>query len=346
MMFRQAPLHVTKSGHVIHGPFPARWGALGTSLACGFLGAMMLLLALQHQRFHCDATGSCTIDDRVAFARSSIKRVDVVIEKGSKNSTYGVVTFTLERGYTWKLMRVDPDDANEARESINASLASGAPVDVELHNPRLFFGIGIGGLACFVVFLVIGFLRMGHFDLIVSPNGQTLDVRRSLFGFPLGARQVPLARVDAVTLERTTISYALRGRYEPETPAARLVLHYRNGTSEPLTRQYFPGNALHYRAAWALRRVLDVDPNAADDAALAKIPMRATSLGNRIGFAWAGVTTGSLVGLLLFGLTMIALKQTHARDNIEGWMFAAGAIPGAIGGAAVVFHATRARLPR
>jgi hypothetical protein len=69
-------------------------------------------------------------------------------------------------------------------------------------------------------------------------------------------------------------------------------------------------------------------------------------MGQRIAYAWIGVTTGSLAGLAVFGLTMIALGRTTMRSNIEDWMFVMGAIPGAIGGVALVFHATRPRLPR
>ncbi len=347
MMFRQAPIHhAVKGGHVMWGPFPARWGVLGMAIAFGFVGAMMVLITLQHQRLQCPETGTCTVDGRPAFPRESIQRVDVVIEIGSKNSKTGVLVITLERNRTWRFMRVDPDDANEAARTIRAALASHTPIDVDLHNPRFLGFVGVAGVIAFFVFMVIAFARMGHFDLIVSRDGQTLYVRRSLFGIPLGTREVPLARVESVGVERTTISPPLRGRYEVPTPAARLVLHYRGGTTTPITSAHFPGHALHLRAAWALRRATGVEDDARDDAELAKIPMRTTPMGQRIGFAWAGVTTGSLVGLLLFGVTMIALKQTSMRDNIEMWMFLSGAIPGAIGGAAVVLHATRTRLPR
>ncbi len=92
--------------------------------------------------------------------------------------------------------------------------------------------------------------------------------------------------------------------------------------------------------------MLEVDPNDIDDDELSKIPMRTTPMSQRLGFAWAGLTTGSLVGLLFFGLSMVVLGQITPRQNLEGWIFLGGMIPGAIGGVAIVMHATRPRLPR
>jgi len=347
VMFRHAsPPHVPY-GHVLWGPFPARWPILGTSIATLLLGVLFTFLAFHHQRFQCAAEtdAMCTVNGAPRFPRASIRRVEVRIERGSKGAKYGVVTFTLEGGATQKLMQIDPDDANVAATEIRDDLARGAPIDVDAREPRFTIAIGAGGLIACVIAAIAGLARMGHYDLIATPDGQTLRVRRSLFGLPLGAREVSLARVTAVIVEWKPL-IATPGARGATYPAARLALAYRGGAVERLTEHFFPGNALHYRAALALRNALGLDPDAKDDEALARIPMRATNWMTRLGAAWAGMTTGSLVGMALFGLTMLALGKMHMRDNLDGWFVLASAIPGAIGGIAVVMHATRTRLPR
>ncbi len=199
MMFRAMGHGHAPHGRVIWGPFPAPWSALGTALAALFIGAIMFAVSLQHQEFRCAAgpTATCSVNEKAVFARASIHRVDVIIERGSKNSKYGVVTFTLERAQTYKLMRIDPDDANEAAAKIRMGLASGETIDVEVHESRVMMVIGIVGLVAFVVMLIVAFTRMGHYDLIVSPDAQTLLVKRSLFAFPLTTSSISIARVEA-----------------------------------------------------------------------------------------------------------------------------------------------------
>jgi hypothetical protein len=187
---------------------------------------------------------------------------------------------------------------------------------------------------------------MGHFDLVVSEDGRTLRVKRSLFSIPLGTRQVPLDRVVGVTVERGALTPGLKQRYETDTPAGRLFLVRRDGEAVPLSDGIFPGHALHLRAAAALRTALGLDRDAHDDEELASMPMRKWDTGMRFAFAWIGVTTGFLVGFAIFGITMALLGWINPRANIEGWMMAYGGGLGAMGGVALVVHFTRTRLPR
>jgi hypothetical protein len=350
MMFRQAaPLtHHVSHGRVTWGPFPARWPLVGMTLALLIVGVAMLAVGLTDQRFACAGKqeAMCTIDGRTAFPRDAIRRLDVIIEKGSKNATYGVVTFTFDNGTTHKLMRVDPDDAHVAAQTIESALSNGGAIDVDLHGPRLVALFGFALLVASAVFAVKALAQMGHFDLVVTPDGQTLRVTRTLFLLPLGTRDIPLSRVTAVVLDRKMVSPPLAGRYEPNVPVARLMLHYRGVEETPITRGYFPGHAVHLRAGHALRRMLDLDPSPADDAELASLPMRTTQTTMRVMYAWMGVTSGAMVGLLLFGISMILLGRITARQNLEGWVMLFGAGLGAVGGVGFVVHATRARLPR
>jgi hypothetical protein len=345
MMFRQAAPHSTLHGRVTWGPFPTRWALVGMTAALIFLGPIFIALAFVHQHFHCDDV-ECSIDGRAAFARSAIRRVDAVIETGSKNAKYGVVVITLENGSTRRLMRVTPDEAYDAVRAIDIARTRGDVIDVELHGERWMAILGGVAVIAAFVFVVMAFARMGRFELVATPDGQSLDVRRTLFAIPIGTRRMSAARVVAVVVDRKVVAPPLAYRGEAPMPVARLVLEYRDGNREPLTEHFFPGEALHLRAAAALRTVLDLDPNKVDDDILARIPMRTTSMGNRIAYAWGGLTTGSLVGLALFGISMMLLHQITPRQDLEGWVVACGAIPGAIGGAAIVFHATRTRLPR
>ncbi len=333
--------------HVIHGPFPARLGLVGTAAATCILGVAFVFLGMMSQRLECgvEVDAMCTLDKRPAFYRGDIRALRVDIERGSKNSKYGIVVVQLARGPEQRLMRVDPDDANEAMGAIRAAQSAQAPIDVTLHQPKFLTPLGVAALIASVVSIVMALSRMGRFDLIVSPDGSTLDVRRSLYGVPLGTKAVPLYGVERVVIERGMLSPRFRSATNQPISVARLRLETRS-QQLPLSRNSFPGNALHLRAASALRAALSLPPDVQDDATLAAIPMRTTALGQRILFAWIGVTSGSMLGLAIFGITMLLLGKTSMRSNIEDWMFAVGAIPGAIAGAAIVFHATRTRLAR
>ena len=63
-------------------------------------------------------------------------------------------------------------------------------------------------------------------------------------------------------------------------------------------------------------------------------------------WAWPAFCGGALLGLAILGVSLWALGVVKPRQNIEGWMVAAGRIPGAIAGVAIVFHRTRSRLLR
>jgi hypothetical protein len=318
----------------------------GFALAFVFVGALLTWLALRTERLACPATGTCTIDGRAAFDRDSLREVRIEHRTGSKGSKYDVVVFDMGNGRKWDSMQVEPGDADLAVSHIREARASGQGWDETLHGPQFLAPFGIAAMIASLVAVFFALAKMGHFDLIVEPNAQTLRVKRSLFSFPLGATDVPLDRVVGVELERGVISPGLKQRYEQDVPACRLLLVRRDGEKVPLSKALFPGHALHLRAAAALRTALALDADACDDEELARIPMRHWDLGSRLGFAWAGVSTGFLLGFALFGITLALLGWINPRANIEGWMMAIGGGLGALGGAGVVFHYTRTRLPR
>lgn len=346
MVFREAAARAWPKGHVVHGPFPARMRFFAFALAFSFIGALFTWLALHTERLACPATGTCTIDGRPRFERAAVRDVRVERRTGSKNSKYDVVVFELANGSRVESMQVEPDYGNDAVLHIRDALASNRAWDETLTGPRFVAPFGIAGMLAAIVVVFFALSKMGHFDLLVDPNGQTLRVRRSLFLVPLGTKEVSLDRVVGVRLERGAIGPGLKQRYEKDVPACRLLLVRRDGETVPLSKALFPGHALHLRAAAALRAALALEPDARDDEELAAIPVRHWDMGSRFGFAWGGVTTGFLIGFAMFGLTLSALGWIDPRANIEGWMMAIGGGLGALGGAGVVFHYTRTRLPR
>ncbi|HEX4515641.1 MAG TPA: hypothetical protein VH054_18970 [Polyangiaceae bacterium] len=346
MMFRQAAPRTWPKGHVVHGPFPARMRFFGFAFAALFIGALCTWMALHTERLACPAKGVCTIDGRPRFQRANLRDVRIERRKGSKSSEHDVVVFDLASGTRIESMQLETDDGNDAVLHIQGALASGQPWDETLTGPRFLAPFGIAGMLASLLIVFFAFSKMGHFDLIVDEDAQTLRVKRSLFLVPLGTKTVSLDRVERVELGHGAISPGMRQRYEKEIPACRLVLVRRDGELVPLSKAIFPGHALHLRAAAALRTALALEPNAKDDEELARIPMRHWDLGSRFGFAWGGVTTGSMIGAALFGLTLAVLGWINPRANIEGWMMGIGGGLGALGGAGVVFHYTRTRLPR
>jgi hypothetical protein len=346
MVFREAAARTWPKGHVVHGPFPARTRFFAFAFGALFIGAIATWFALHSERLACPATGICTIDGRPRFERAAVRDVHIEHRKGSKNAKYDVVVFDLANGGRFESMQVEPNDGNDAVRHIQDALASNQPWDETLTGPRIVAPFGIAGMLASIVIVFFALSKMGHFDLIVEEDGRTLRVRRSLFLFPLGTKNVSLDGVTAVQLERGALDPGLKGRYEKDVPACRIFLARRDGEKVPLSNALFPGHALHLRAAAALRTALGLDPDAHDDDELARIPPRHWDMGSRLGFAWAGVTTGFLLGFALFGITLAVLGWINPRANIEGWMMGVGGGLGALGGAGVVFHYTRTRLPR
>ncbi len=344
-MFRQAAAHTWPKGHVVHGPFPARVRFFGFAAAALFIGALLTWMALRTERLACPRAGVCTIDGRPRFQRASVRDVRIEHRKGSKGSKYDVVVFDLG-GQRVESMQVEPDDGNDPVLRIQSALTSNQSWDETLTGPRYLAPFGIAGMLASLVIVFLALSKMGHFDLVAGEDGQTLRVSRSLFLVPLGTKEVSLDRVERVELERGVITPGLKQRYEQDVPACRILLVRRDGETVALSNALFPGHALHLRAAAALRTALALEPDAKDDAELARIPMRHWDTGSRFGFAWGGVTTGSMIGVAMFGLTLAVLGWINPRANIEGWMMAIGGGLGALGGAGVVFHYTRTRLPR
>jgi hypothetical protein len=275
----------------VHGPFPARMRFFAFALVAAFIGALFTWLALHTERLVCPAAGVCTIDGRPRFQRARVRDVHIEHRKGSKNAKYDVVVFDLEGGGKIESMQVEPDYGNDAVLHIRDALASNKPWDETLTGPRYLAPFGIAGMIASLVIVFFALSKMGHFDLVVDPNGQTLRVRRSLFLVPLGTNDVPLDRVVAVELERGALTPGLKQRYEKDVPACRLLLVRRDGEKVPLSKALFPGHALHLRAAAALRAALAIEPDGRDDQELAAIPMRHWDRGSRLAFAWPGVTT-------------------------------------------------------
>jgi hypothetical protein len=345
MVFREPAARAVPAGRVLHGPFPARWGLLVSALLVAFVAGVLVPVGLQTQRFACARGGACFVDGRPVFAAERLRGAHTEIRVGSKNTRFGVVVLELDGGATMHLMQVEPNEADAAVDSIRAALRSGGAVDVRLHGPRWLAGAGAVGIVIALALLLRALASMGRFVLTVSP-GAVLRVRRSVLGVPLGERTFPLERVERVVFERGVLKPFLQQRGEPLIPAGRLRLRYASGDERPLSPRFYPGTALHLRAAAALRRVLELDPNDADDRELATLPLRTWPASQRFGYVWMGVTCGSLVGMLILGLALLAVGVIHVRDSLDGWFVAAGAIPGALGGAGIALHATRPRLPR
>jgi hypothetical protein len=338
-MFRRAAERPLPKGHVVHGPFPARLRFFGMALACAVVGTAFTFLALMTEHVECPASGMCTRDGRAMFERAELRGAHVEQRTGSKGAKYGVVVLDLDGGGRRELMQVDPARADEAAARIRGAIASGAPIDETFHGPRYIAPFGIAGMIAAVVLVVLGLSKMGRFDLVV--DGPSLKIRRSLYGVPLGSRKISLDRVCEVRVERGTVKNVLRQRYEKDIEAGRLHLVYESGEDVPLTRELLPGHAVHLGAAKALRSALDLEPDARDDDELARLPMR--TFPARFAFVWAGMSTGSIIGMALFwsSLLFFGLREP------EGWMLAlGGAGVGAIAGAALAFHWTRPRLPR
>lgn len=348
MVFR-APTLRARTGRVAYGPFPIRFGLFLGSLGVLLLGVTVFAIAIEREEVRCDAAGDCVADGRIArprrFAAREVKDVRVVEERGSKGGTYGVVVLDMPPRQI-RLMRTTPRDAAIAASELRAGLARGGPFAVAVDGPIWMLAIAIGALVGAVAMARSALFGIGRMQLDLAQGGAALRVTRRVFGIPVGAREVSLEGVRDVSVEHGRISTFFTGRGQPPPACGRLLLHDADGSTRPVTEQSFPGTVVHLRAAIALRAALELEPRPGGvEDELARTPLTVTPLGSRVGFAWLGVCTGSLVGAGAAGVVAFAVRVATGvtPDTV---IILPGAGLGAVGGVALSLYLTRARLPR
>lgn len=351
MTYRETAQAV-RTGRVQWGPFPIRWGYLAATPACVFFAALMALLALERDHLACDAGGACvlqrTVHDDVPFRREDVAGPRVTIETGSKGAKYGVVNVDWRSGSApLRLMRQSTDGAELTAAELRRKLATPGPFEVEVHGPTWVVGIS-GLLVLGAIWLFVAGLRgIGRFTVDVVQRGTALEVRRRVFGLPLGGEVVPLAGVVDVVVERGVIPTFWRARGQPNPPGGRVVLVTRGEGPRPLASGLFPGSTTHLRAAVELRRLLDLPPTrgGVEEELAAVQPVR-TPPASRFVFAWAGMFGGGVAGVLVGTVPVIALRKAGAGEQVVGATLLGCAIVGAVTAVTIAIRATRPRMPR
>ncbi len=348
MVFR-APALRARTGRVAYGPFPIRIGLLLGSVGVLVLGVIVFAIAIEREEVRCDAAGACVADGRIArprsFAAREVKDVRVVEERGSKGGTYGVVVIDAPPQQL-RLMRTTPRDAASAAGELRAGFARREPFAVAVDGPIWMVAIAIGALAAAIAMVRSALFGIGRLDLELAQGGAALRVTRRVLGIPVGARELSLEGVRDVSVEHGRISTFFTARGQLPPACGRLLLHDADGSKRPVTEPSFPGTVVHLRAAIALRAALELEPRPGGvEDELARTPLTVTPLGSRIGFAWLGICTGSLVGA---GATAIVAFAVRAATGVtpDTVIILPGAGLGAASGVALSLYFTRARLPR
>lgn len=197
--------------------------------------------------------------------------VRVGVESNLKGrGVHGVVVLLPVHAGPVRVRGDSPADASEAAATIRNGLANHRPVDVTVQGAS---GAGVAYLLAwaFVFFALFAgiahsaLLGVGRLRLELVHDGARLLVRRTILGVTLASHEVSLDAVADVRVERGSLGEKWLGRREGRSPAARLVVVDRSGGSRPITTAFFPGEAVHLRAAAELRVLLGLERQAGDE---------------------------------------------------------------------------------
>jgi hypothetical protein len=323
---------------------------LGAFAALG-VALLFIMMGLARQHLVCDPpTDACVLTRLVGgdaqFRMSSLSGVRTDVRSGSRGGKFGVVILSFRDRPPIEMMQTSVERAEEASASISSGIESRQRIDVTLRGYWWMALVGLGAIAMGISMAVSGLERIGRMHLEIIQNGAGLRSWRTVLGIPFAARTTSLEDVTDVTVELGSLEDAWRSRGAEPMVAGRIVLVAKSGEQRPLSTVLYPGHSLHYRAAAQLRRRLGMErlPGGVEEK-LETIPLVTTPIGTRIGLAWAGVTTGGLLGLGTFAISGIVLGFITSNEP-EAWMLAAGFIPGSIAGLGLVLHATRPHRPR
>lgn len=351
MAFREPAFHPA-SGSVRYGPFPVRTGRLAFALLLVLVALVVALVALAQDHLTCTPGATCVVtrafpSRTLWFPMSALRDARVDIERGSKGGSHGMVILVMDDGRELPLQRVTPERAAEVGAAIRAGLSSEQRIDVTLRGPWWTFPFALVMLAITLSMARSAAKGLGRFRLDVTRGGAALRVQRYLLAIPVSSREVSLEGVADVRVERGTLGEGWLNKGEAPSPAGRIVLVDRSGATRPLTDAFFPGEAVHLRAASDLREILDLERRRHGvEEQLASLPRVVTPLGARVAALWTAAAVGAVAGLALFGLTGLALGLLRTRDPLEVWHIAAGGGGGAIAGVALTVYLTRSRPPR
>lgn len=340
-----------RAGSIAYGPFPIRPARVLALIASVIMALALGATSVDEDRLVCVPAATCVVTHRFAtdpppFPASALRDVTVAIERGSKGQRVGAVYLVVDGVGRHRLGRTRPDAAEDVAARIRAALTAEQPIDERITG---LWWMGIFALLFIAwgIALVYPSLRgAGRIRLDVVRGGAALRVQRFLFGVPLAVREVSLDGVVDVVVERGDLGEKLLSRGETPTPAGRVVLVDRFGHRRPLTDRLYAGIGPHFRAASALRELLELPPQRGGvEVQLAALPVTTTPLGGRIAYSCIGITVGGLLGLALYTTVGLSLGLFHASDGLDGLAFAVGFGGGAAVGVAVVVHLTRPRPP-
>lgn len=310
------------------------------------LGGGLLAFGLSTDVIACESGtgGSCRVRQTLSadrtFPSATVRDVRVDRETGSKGAKYGVDVLVFDGGTTLRLRRIAPEQAEQAAQAIRRGLSSHSAFEVTLREPLFapLFGIAFMVLAVLLAWSAVR--GMGRFVIEVAASGSAVLVTRRILGVAVSSREVYPAGADRIDVEVGLIPDGWQSRGQLDPTGGRLAIVDRGGLRQYLSADLHPGEAVHLRAAVALASRLGFDAGPLE-ARLAALPWRETRMAMRLGYAWIGLTTGTLVGVAAIGGVGLALGVLHGTDGPEAWMF----VPGGVAGAALAFHLTRRRPP-
>jgi hypothetical protein len=297
------------TGRVVHGPFPVRLGRLALGLPGLFAAPLFLVMAFSDGHLDCNQkTDRCHYEEAglvrqsLTFALHRVRGVRVEIKQNGKTRS-GVPYVELD-DRELALADVSVDEAQRFADRLKQALArKPATLSLDLEAERAAL-VPAGFFVLLTISALFAALRsIGR--VLMSAEGGTLRLTRSIFGVPTWRGEVDLRGVTDVEVEWEHRKSFWTQRFSAGDTYGRLVL-VRGTEREPLTRAAFPGYHLHRRAEHALRELLALSPRtpaqeaaqAARASAYAPPPILGGP-GGTIFLVWIGVCVGALAGFPL-----------------------------------------------
>jgi hypothetical protein len=317
------------------------------------IAALMWPVGVESERFSCSPEGPCTVAHRVlpwsehCIPRSALRGARAERAGGSDDEVRGRVLLTVDSGADLRSMDVSFDAATEAAEKIGTAIREGHGFDVTLRASWPGLVTWLAALVGLVVSVLLAARERAPLRLDVVRGGAALRVGRRVLGVASTAYEVSLDGVADVLVEpgRVPRGWLDFEREEDAMTAARLVLVDRAGARRPITPSFILGEAVHLRAAAALRALLELapTPGGVEDqlAALAPTPM---STGARIMLLLFALSAGFSVGFLVFAVACIQAGGVDALPAPLQWVVGLGIAGCAAAGLNLAARQTEARL--
>lgn len=260
------------AGETIHyGPFPVRWDLVWAAVGAAALALGAVWWVVDGESLRCrrqDGAGLCVVRHDGLLTSPQVTRRFRVRDVQSvrfrtwwpagKGGERGETILTLHGGQEVRFGRGPESDARERFDRIRNFFATREDASLQADEAIgwTFWPLVIGLLAVAAVLLAwVAWARLRR-DLLVLDDGRALRVTIRLLGVPIWRRELSLAGVEGVVVDRAHPRHLGEGRALPVPWAARVTLRFHEDEMRPIVRALHRDLAGAVKVAKELQRTL------------------------------------------------------------------------------------------